>query len=209
MHAVTLSAFQMSAYEIIQGQYKAVMGTNPSSFKGDDNLPVEQVSWWDAIKFCNAASDSSVLSRCYNESTGACDFTKNGFRLATEAEWEYACRAETTTKYYTGDNASDLDRTGWYYDNSSNKTHPVGLKTPNGHGLYDMHGNVLEWCNDWYGDYSSGSATNPTGAQTGSFRVARGGGWDGGDDYCRSAYRYGTTPDGRRDARGFRVVRRL
>jgi len=207
-HTVTLSSFEMSIYEIAQGQYTAVIGSNPSYFTGDDNYPVEYVSWYDAMRFCNRLSDAAGLDRCYNESTWACDFSMNGFRLPTEAEWEYACRAGTTTEYYTGDSESDLARAGWYYGNSSSKTHPVGQKVANTFGLYDMHGNVWEWCNDWYGSYGSGSVTDPTGAHTGSYRVIRGGSWSLDGGYCRSARRDGRPPAFRDYYVGFRVLRR-
>lgn len=192
VHSVTLSAFEMSATEITQGQYMALMGTNPSRFTGDDNLPVESVSWNDAVAFCRALSLK----------------TGSEYRLPTEAEWEYACRAGTSTKYYTGNSESDLARAGWYDGNSGMKTHPVGQKTPNAWGLYDMHGNVFEYCNDWYWSYTSENVTNPTGAKIGVFRVLRGGSWYSIDDFnCRSAYRIGLPGFG--DNRcGFRVVRR-
>ena len=128
VHNVTLSAFEMSVYEITQGQYKSVIGSNPSTFTGDDNRPVEHVSWWDAIKFCNVLSTKAGLQSCYNVNSGICDFSKNGFRLPTEAEWEYACRAGSKTTYSLGDAESDMARSGWYYYNSSNKTHPVGQR---------------------------------------------------------------------------------
>ena len=210
VHTVTLFAFEMSAYETTQGQYTAVIGSNPSHFTEDNNLPVEQVSWNDAIMFCNALSTKAGLQPCYNESSGACDFSKNGFRLPTEAEWEYACRAGSTTTYNLGDAESDLARAGWYRSNSSSKTHPVGGKTPNIWGLYDMHGNVWEWCYDWSGAYTSGSVTNPTGP-SGSSRVYRGGCWgDGGDvnSICQSACRDGNIPSDWNSYVGFRVVRR-
>ena len=191
LHTVILSEFEMSATEITQGQYKAVMGTNPSEFTGDDNLPVEQVSWNDAVVFCRALSQK----------------TGREFSLPTEAEWEYACRAGTTTNYYNGDNENDLALAGWYSSNSSSKTHLVGGKTPNAWGLYDMHGNVWEWCNDWNWSYSSGNASNPTGVQTGSYRVYRGGSWLNNAEDCRSACRYYFTPDSRGSKVGFRVVR--
>ena len=207
VHNGIISAFEMSATEITQGQYQAVIGTNPSYFTGDDNLPVEKVSWWDAIKFCNALSAKERLEQCYNENTGACDFTKKGFRLTTEAEWEYACRAGTTTTYYTGDTESDLGRAGWY-GNSSSKTNPVGQKVANAWGLYDMHGNVWEWCHDWYGSYGSWSVTDPIGARTGSDRVLRGGCWNILAFFCSSVDRFYGYPVSRNQFVGFRVVRR-
>ena len=206
VHSVTLSGFEMSATEITRGQYKAVMETTTVYFTGYDSLPVETVSWWDAIKFCNALSRAAGWDLCYTESTGACDFGKNGFRLPTEAEWEYACRAGTTTRYYTRDAESDLALAEWYDGNSGSKTNPVGQKVPNTWGLYDMHGNVWEWCNDWYDSYSSSLATNPTGVQTGSYRVIRGGSWYGSDYNCRSAYRGDFSPSDGYDIVGFRVV---
>lgn len=175
VHTVILSAFFMSAYEITNEQYKAVTGSIPSKMSGENTYPAENMTWWDAIKFCNALSDKAGLGRCYNWSTGDCDFTKDGFRLATEAEWEYACRAGTTTKYYTGDTESDLDRAGWYAGNSGIKTHPVGQKIPNAWGLYDMIGNVWEYCNDYPWNYTSDNVTNPTGGSSGDRRANRGG----------------------------------
>jgi formylglycine-generating enzyme required for sulfatase activity len=205
VHSVTLSEFEMSATEITQGQYKAVMGMNPSRFTGDDYLPVERVNWGNAVAFCRELSQK----------------TGSEFRLPTEAEWEYACRAGTTTKYHTGNSKSDLARADWYGGNSGKKTHPVGQKTPNAWGLYDMHGNVWEWCADWYGNYSSGSATNPMGPSSGSDRVARGGSWISDASICRSAFRSGHYPlvqefrvsvsayvSHEEDSLGFRVVRR-
>ncbi|MFC1528933.1 formylglycine-generating enzyme family protein [Candidatus Latescibacterota bacterium] len=210
VHTVTLDGFEMSIYEVTQDQYEAVIGSNPFYFSGND-LPVEGVTWYDAVKFCNKLSDAAGVDRCYNESTWVCDFTKNGYRLPKEAEWEYACRAGTTTKYYTGNDESDLARAGWYDGNSSSKTHPVGQKEPNAWGLYDMHGNVWERCNDWYDiEYYSKSPTqNPTGAQTGSSRVRRGGSWDDDAYFCRSASRSGSLGPGYGYTHvGFRVVRR-
>jgi len=130
------------------------------------------------------------------------------YRLPTEAEWEYACRSGTTTAYGFGDNVSRLGDYGWFRSNSdSGGTHPVGEKKPNAWGLYDMHGNVYEWCQDWYGAYPSGSATDPTGATSGSYRVYRGGSWYNIARYCRSAYRDGPTPEDRYTILGFRVLR--
>lgn len=166
------------------------------------------VSWYDAVSFCYHLSVAAGLQPCYNLSTWECDFTKNGFRLPTEAEWEHACRAGTTTEYYTGDNESDLACAGWYYSNSSSTTHAVGSKEANSFGLYDMAGNVNEWCNDWFDSsyYSqSVNATNPQGSSSGSARVLRGGYWGVSDSPCRSAYRSGISPSGRLDRVGFRV----
>lgn len=207
IHTVSISAFEMSATEITQGQYKTVMGKNPSKFTGYDNLPVENVTWLDAVRFCNALSEIASLEKCYNERTWECYFLQNGFRFPTEAEWEYACRAGTTTKYYTGDTDSDLERAGWYSENSNSTTHPVGQKTPNLWGLYDMHGNVWELCNDWYGRYTTEYQTNQTGIRKDGNRVVRGGSFKNKSFHCRSASRYYRVYSSSRI--GFRVVRHV
>jgi formylglycine-generating enzyme required for sulfatase activity len=220
-HEVTVSAFYMGKYEVTQKEYEEVMGTNPSNFKGD-NLPVEEVSWYDAVEYCNKRSQKEGLTPAYtinkNQSdpnninsydtvkwTVTWNKNANGYRLPTEAEWEYACRAGTTTAYNTGANISD--NTGWYIANSGSKTHPVGQKSANAWGLYDMHGNVLEWCWDWYGNYSSGAQTDTAGAVTGSYRVIRGGYWGYYWQALRSAQREGDNPSLRVNTIGFRLVR--
>jgi formylglycine-generating enzyme required for sulfatase activity len=197
--------FLMGKYEVTQAEWKAVMGSNPSYFKGD-NLPVECVSWYDAIEYCNALSKKEGLTPTYTINGTSVTWNKNanGYRLPTEAEWEYACRAGTTTAYYSG---SGVDSAGWYGSNSGNKTHPVGEKTANKWGLHDTHGNVWEWCWDWYGDYAKGSQTDPTGASSGSNRVIRGGGWFNIAANARSASRDWITPSSRYDILGFRLVR--
>lgn len=193
-HRVTLTkGFYMQTTEVTQGQWKAVMGSNPSKFKNcGDDCPVEKVSWNDVRKFI----------RKLNQREGG-----NKYRLPTEAEWEYAARAGSTGKFcFSGDNGN-LRKYAWYDRNSGGKTHPVAQKQPNAWGLYDMHGNVYEWCQDWYGDYPSASVTNPTGPSGGSYRVVRGGSWDFYARLCRSAYRYSFTPGGRFSNLGFRLLR--
>ena len=187
---VTLSSpFWMGETEVTQAQWDAVTENNPSNFKGDPNLPVEQVSWDDAQNYVKALNTRAALS--------------NGWRwtLPTEAQWEYACRAGTTGEY-----AGNLDAMAWYLNNSDRKTHPVGTKKPNAWGLSDMHGNVWEWCADWNGDYPKGSVTDPTGSNTGWNRVVRGGSWYNGSSYCTSAYRNINSPTYRGNDYGFRVV---
>jgi len=227
---VTVSGFYMGKYQVTQKEYQEVMGTNPSNFKGD-NLPVEKVSWYDAIEYCNKRSQKEGLTPAYtinkNQSdpnnTNSIDTEKwtvtwnksaNGYRLPTEAEWEYACRAGTTTPFSTGNNitTSQANYDGNPYNNKAKgedrqRTTPVGSFAPNAWGLYDMHGNVGEWCWDWYGFYTSGAQTNPLGASSGAYRVDRGGCWFFSAEDLRSAYRGGNGPSFRSYYVGFRLVR--
>jgi formylglycine-generating enzyme required for sulfatase activity len=147
------------------------------------------------------------LEPCYDEYFRECDYSRNGFRLPSEAEWEYACRAGTTTRYYSGDTEIDLARAAWYRGNSRQQTQPAGRKEPNAFGLYDMSGNVFEWCNDWFVPYSPEPVRNPTGIRRGSNRVLRGGSWYNSSSVCRSAFRHFGDPDNRRAYVGFRIVR--
>ena len=188
-HSVTVSDFYIGKYEVTQAQWRAVMGKNPSYFSGDNN-PVEYVSWKDIQKFLKKL----------NAKTG------KKFRLPTEAEWEYAARGGNQSKGYKYSGSNSIGDVAWYTDNSSRKTHPVGQKTPNELGIYDMSGNVWEWCQDWYGSYSSSSQTNPTGPSGGSYRVLRGGSWHDYAGYCRVSYRNFSTPDYRNFSYGFRLA---
>jgi formylglycine-generating enzyme required for sulfatase activity/5-hydroxyisourate hydrolase-like protein (transthyretin family) len=221
VHSVTLGAFTMSQTLVTQEQYVAVMGVNPSYFDSGSTWPVEQVTWYDAALFCNKLSKLAGLDTVYGHNIGdgytdLIDYTKNGYRLPTEAEYEYAYRAGTTTDYYWGRNyppttTADtlaIDSNAVWYGNSPTNTQPVATKKPNAWGLYDMSGNLWEWCNDWYGSYSASSQTNPTGAISGSYRVLRGGSWSNGYglvDLC-SAYRLYFGPNGISSLVGFRVV---
>jgi len=172
---------------------------------GGGNLPAE-VTWYDAVNFCNALSRKEGLTPAYtvNRKDVTWNQSANGYRLPTEAEWEYACRAGTTTEYSS---KGLIENFGWYNYNSGKRKHPVGQKQPNPWGLYDMLGNVYEWCWDWYGDYPGGAQTDPTGASSGSYRVYRGGMWYSGVEDLRSANRHYGDPDDNRNRRGFRVVR--
>jgi formylglycine-generating enzyme required for sulfatase activity len=193
---VTLTQpFWLGRTAVTQGQYQAVMGTNPSHFTAAGReAPVEQVSWDDAIAFCAKLTD--------REKAAGRLPTGYAYTLPTEAQREYACRAGTT-----GDYAGDLDAMAWYNANSGNTTHPVGTKQPNAWGLYDMHGNVWEWCRDWYADkLPGGEVTNPLGLPSGSLRVFRGGSWRDGAAGCRSAFRFGVVPGVRGLNVGFRLA---
>jgi formylglycine-generating enzyme required for sulfatase activity len=198
-HEVTLTqGFYLQTTPVTQGQYEAVMGKNPSQFKkvGSEG-PVEKVSWNDTQDFIRKLSenDPSVW-----------------YRLPTEAEWEYACRAGTKTAFYSGPITKptgfdpNLDKVGWFGKNSGGTTHPVGKKEPNAWGLYDMHGNVWEWCQDWFGDYPDVPVTDPTGPESGAYRVYRGGAWISLARHCRAASRNGNTPFNRDDSLGFRLL---
>jgi acetoin utilization deacetylase AcuC-like enzyme/formylglycine-generating enzyme required for sulfatase activity len=214
VHSVWVDAFVMDRYEVTQEQYSKLVMADPSHFKGASN-PVEQVSWANAALYCNARSREEGLEPCYDEASGECNFQANGYRLPTEAEWEYACRAGTDAEHFFGRDARMLRDYAWYADSSFEKTHPVGQKKPNSWGLYDMYGNVAEWCNDIYGKsyYEKSPEKNPQGPDEGEKYVLRGGSWNSSADSCRSAYRVGEDPGFNdacfaRDDIGFRCVRR-
>jgi formylglycine-generating enzyme required for sulfatase activity len=194
IHEVTISqSFYMGKFEVTQKQWKAVMGNNPSKVKGDE-LPVEQVSWNDVQEFIKKLNQKEGWNR---------------YRLPTEAEWEYAARAESNKKWHFGDDERQLGEYAWYSANSNSQTHPVGKKKPNLFGLYDIHGNVWEWVQDLYGNdyYDNSPKTDPTGSSSGSFRVIRSGGWNGDAGYARSANRNYIIPRSRSGNIGFRLVR--
>ena len=194
-HQVTISSpFYMQTTEVTQGQWQRVMGNNPSRFKdGGGDCPVEQVSWNDVQEFIRKLNGLEGTDK---------------YRLPTEAQWEYAARSGGKKEEWAGtSNESSLGSYAWYDANSGGKTHPVARKQPNGLGLFDMSGNVWEWCQDWYGNYPAGSVTDPEGPSSGSFRVLRGGSWYYYAGRCRSAFRYYNVPGSRDDDLGFRLLR--
>jgi formylglycine-generating enzyme required for sulfatase activity len=209
VHTVTVKSFYMGKYEVTQKEWTAVMGGNPSNFKGN-NLPVECVSWYDAIEYCNRLSVKEKLTPAYtiNGTNVTWNRNANGYRLPTEAEWEYAARGGNGSPgNYTFAGSNNVDEVAWYDENSARSTQEAGAKKPNGLGLYDMSGNVWEWCWDWYGDYASGAQTDPTGASSGSILVPRGGGLSSPAQYVRSASRGNGSPSLRSGALGFHIVR--
>jgi len=227
---VTLTVgFEMMAREGTQGEVRRLRGYNPSAFLScGADCPVERVNWHEALAYANALSREEGREECYGcPGSGAavtCALDSRfrrpqdcpGYRLPTEAEWEYAYRASTTTTFYNGllgrpfGRDANLDRIGWFTANCGRRTHPGGLKQPNGWGLYDMAGNVWEWIGDWYAeDYPSGSITDPRGGSIGSVRVIRGGGWTSEALFCRAAVRGFSAPGERDNATGFRLVRSL
>jgi formylglycine-generating enzyme required for sulfatase activity/TolB-like protein len=208
-HQVTVKSIYMGKYEVTQREWQELMGNNPSNFKGE-NLPVEQVSWFEVIEYCNKRSVKEGLTPAYRGSGNSitCDWSANGYRLPTEAEWEYAAKGGNKnflTYLYSGSNSAGA--VAWYSGNSGNTTHPVGTKAANDLGIYDMSGNVYEWCWDWKGDYGSGSQTDPAGPSAGSGRVDRGGSWNDSARGVRSSNRYDNGPSGRAGNLGFRLVR--
>jgi formylglycine-generating enzyme required for sulfatase activity len=227
IHSVTVSSFSMSKYEVTQSLYKSIIGTNPSAFSGysdSENCPVESVTWYDAIEFCNKLSQEDGLEQVYsiNSRTPASgnritfaevtmDPKKNGYRLPTEAEWEYAARGGSTGTYFWGENSDSttVGRYAWFSENSNNRTHAVGQRSANAYGLYDIIGNVWEWCWDWYSSsYQNGEVTDPVGTSTGESKIGRGGFWGYSAAYMRTADRYYGGPSGWFNFAGFRVVRR-
>lgn len=198
VHRVTLTkGYWIGKYEVTQSEYQSIMGTNPSRFKGS-NKPVEQVSWNDAVKFCKKLT---ARERAAGRLPSDCEY-----RLPTEAEWEFAARGGTKSRGYKYSGSNNINSVAWFGSNSSGQTHEVGTKSSNELGIHDMSGNVWEWCNDWYGKYSSGSATDPAGASSGSYRVNRGGGWASGARCCRVAFRDNNSPGYTYAFLGFRVL---
>ena len=213
-HEVTVSAFAISRYPITRKLYRVICRTVPEAWKrdsADDRLPANSVSWFDAVVFCNALSEHVGLQPCYRVDGERVEWERSadGYRLPTEAEWEYACRAGTTSKWFFGDDPAALDRYAWFTANANNEVQPVGAKAPNPWGLHDMSGNVWEWCWDWFGDYHTEAVTDPLGPENGERRVLRGGSAWGVDPwYLRSASRNLFVPVLRIDDFGFRCVRR-
>ena len=214
-HEVVLRSFYMDATLVTQAQYEKLMQDNPSRWKAPKN-PVEQVRWSDAVRFCNARSIQEGLTPCYDLEDWTCDFEADGYRLPTEAEWEYACRAGTKTPYFMGNNASRLEEYAWFDQNAGGHPQPVAQKQPNAWGLYDMCGNLWQWCHDFYqvDYYDQSPRENPQGPAAGDTRVVRGGAWKFSADSCRSGYRYNEDPGYADvcfgyDIYGFRCVRNV
>ena len=205
-HSVTVSSFIIWKTLVTQELYEKVIGTNPSYYKGAKR-PVECVTWYDAVEFCNALSRKNGLTPCYSKDASdnwTWNQNANGWRLPTEAEWEYAARGGNKSKKYEYSGSNKMDEVAWFYSNSNSETHDVASKKANELGLYDMNGNVLEWCWDWYESYKAGTQTNPTGGKSGSDRVCRGGSWDSID--CKVSTRFSDNPSLCGNNHGFRLV---
>jgi formylglycine-generating enzyme required for sulfatase activity len=190
--------FWLGKYEVTQTEFAAITGRNPSHFKDDPQRPVEKVSYVDAVAYCAEVTKRERLAGRLPD--------RYEYRLPTEAEWEYACRAGTTNFFSFGDRAAEADPYGWTAENSESATHLVGQKRPNPWGLRDMHGNVWEWCLDWFGDYPTNGVTNPLGPAQGKYRVFRGGSWYHDADFARSANRFMMAPSNGIYFVGFRVA---
>jgi formylglycine-generating enzyme len=215
-HAATVSTFYSSRHEVTQREWLEVMGSNPSHFRIDDfpvelrwnDLPVEQVTWLQAVEYCNRLSIKQGFQPCYaiDGAEVTCDFSKNGFRLPTETEWEYAAKGGGLSSGYKYSGGNDLNEVGWYRVNSKGTTNPGEQKKANELGLFDMSGNVFEWCWDRFGLYASSPVKDPRGPSKGSFRVMRGGAWGNTDGECRPTFRAWISPKDSGTNIGFRVV---
>jgi formylglycine-generating enzyme required for sulfatase activity len=213
----------VGVYQVTQGDFLQLMEYNPSAATDNEQCPADSVTWYSAIEFCNKMSEAEGLSPYYElksikrraigsiEKAEVTVLDGNGYRLLTEAEWEYVCRAGSITPWCYGDQVMEVGDYAWYYDNSSMETHPVGGKKPNSWGLFDMHGNIMEWCYDWYDEFyyqqCSDEEENPTGPMEGGAKVLRGGAWQFGAEATRCAYRNSSSPDTASSVIGFRVCR--
>ena len=206
-HQVTLSDFYIGKYEVTQGQWKAIMGNNPSYFTRGDNYPVENVRWNDIVGTSGA---TMVIKNITYYANGFIyklnQLTGRQYRLPTEAEWEYAARGGRSSNRYKYSGSNTVGNVAWYWDNSDSRTHAVGGKSANELGIYEMSGNVWEWCSDWWGNYSSNAQTDPTGPSTGSIRVFRGGGWYDYARYARVSFRINYWPSYNYYNLGFRLA---
>lgn len=207
---VKVDSFFIGRYPVTQKQYEKVIGENPSQFKAENN-PVENVTWYDAVEFCNKMSEMEGFQKCYSgiEDNIKCDFSQNGYRLPTEAEWEYAARGGSSSKGFTFSGSNEINEVAVYFENSGKSTKPVGGKKSNELGISDMSGNVWEWCWDWFVDdnYKGQSTDNPSGPFSGTKRVTRGGCWGRNEEYSQNTYRYSLTPSDKGSGNGFRIVR--
>jgi len=194
-HKIYVNSFCIDRYLVTQEEYEKVMGENIARWKGKRN-PVEQVRWSDAVNYCNTRSSQEGLQPCYDTETWECNFDVKGYRLPTEAEWEYVCRAGTESRYTFGDNPNKLKIYAWLKENSGGRPRSVGQKLPNPWGIFDLYGNVWEWCNDFYkvDYYQESPEKNPKGPKFGDNKVLRGGSWDSDANQCRSSYRYNEVP---------------
>lgn len=226
-YIVTVSSFSICKYEVTQSSYFDVMNVNPSNFAGNPDFPVEKVTWYDTIVYCNRRSVLEGLTPCYsygnsgtdpsswptgwnegyvNHTNISCDWTASGYRLPTEMEWMYAAMGGNQTNGYVYSGANILNNFGWFSGTAQSTSHSVGTKNPNELGLFDMSGNVAEWCWDIFVAYPAGSYENPAGASSGNARTKRGGGWSSSLTECKVAERMSNLPNSKSNNLGFRVV---